>query len=63
MKPGRKTLNLVGPGGLNQLSIFNGLHLQIIVSVRFEAKGILGALTNLERQRIFIRAYPTHSAY
>jgi hypothetical protein len=39
---------VVGPGGLNQLSIFNGLHLQTFVSVRFEAQGILGAFTNLE---------------
>jgi hypothetical protein len=36
------------PGELNQLSIFNGLHLQTFVSVRFGAKGILGAFTNLE---------------
>jgi hypothetical protein len=36
----------VGPGELSQLSMFNGLRLQTFVSVRFEAKGILGAFPN-----------------
>jgi hypothetical protein len=40
---------VVGPGGLTSSSIFKDLRLQTFVSVRFDAKGIFGVLTNLER--------------
>jgi hypothetical protein len=40
---------VVGPGGLTSSSIFKDLRLQTFVSVRFDAKGIFGALTNLQR--------------
>ena len=46
---------MVGPGGLNQSSIFNGLRLQTFLLVRFEPKGLFGTLTNPNTRLFFAK--------